>query len=128
MSLPVPPKRFALGKAPFASLSVSVSLPAPPTTEITRVLATVGLPNLTATAPPFTSMRPAASRLITMELSCESPTTVRTPSDERRGHGRAGLAAAVPGQCAEVIVPAPIIVAALMNRRPVLRRRCVVLE
>ena len=79
MSLPVPPNRLALGNAPFASSRVSVSLPAPPTTEIDRVLATVGVPPVTATAPPFTRIVPAASRLITMVLFWASPTTVRTP-------------------------------------------------
>ena len=43
------------------------------------MLATVGVPPTTATAPPFTRILPAASRLITIELSALSPTTVSTP-------------------------------------------------
>ena len=79
MSLPAPPNRFAAGSAPFASLSVIVSLPPCPKTWISAVLATVGVPPVTATAPPLTRILPAASRLTTIELLAASPKTVSTP-------------------------------------------------
>ena len=56
-----------------------MSLPPCPKTWIRLVLATVGVPPLTATAPPFTRILPAASRLITIELSAASPKTLSTP-------------------------------------------------
>ena len=43
------------------------------------MLATVGVPPTTVTAPPFTRIFPAASRLITIVLSRQSPITVSTP-------------------------------------------------
>ena len=56
-----------------------MSLPAWPKTWISAVLATVGVPPVTAIAPPFTRIFPAASRLIVIELLAASPNTVRTP-------------------------------------------------
>ena len=69
MSLPAPPNRFACGSAPLASLRVSVSLPPWPKTWISVVLATVGVPPMTGTAPLLTRIVPAASRLIVIVLS-----------------------------------------------------------
>src|SRR5436853_7517311 len=45
---------------------------------MSAVLATVGVPPRIATAPPFTKILPAASRLRTMVLSWPSPNTERT--------------------------------------------------
>ena len=78
-SLPAPPNRLAFGSAPLTSLIVIVSLPARPKTWICEVLATVGVPPETATAPPFTRMLPAALRLTVVELLRESPLTDSTP-------------------------------------------------
>jgi hypothetical protein len=55
-------------------------LPAWPKTWISEVLATVGVPPVTATAPLFTRILPAASRLIVIVLLAVSPNTVRTPA------------------------------------------------
>jgi hypothetical protein len=55
-------------------------LPPRPKTWIRAVLATVGVPPMTGTAPPFTRIFPAASRLTTMVLSRLSPNTVRKPT------------------------------------------------
>ena len=44
------------------------------------MLATVGVPPTTATAPPLTRILPAASRLIAIVLSAASPNTVSTPA------------------------------------------------
>ena len=79
-SLSLPPNRFALGSAPFASLSVRVSLPARPKTWISWVFATVGLPPATAIAPPLTRMPPAALRLTVIALAALSPFTLSTPA------------------------------------------------
>ena len=70
----------ARGRAPFASFSVMVSLPPWPNTWIRAVLATVGVPPVTATAPPLTRIWPAALRLTSMVLSRLSPKTVRVPA------------------------------------------------
>ena len=43
------------------------------------MLATVGVPPTTETAPPLTRMLPAALRLTVMLLSSESPVTVSVP-------------------------------------------------
>ena len=56
-----------------------MSLPARPKTWISAVFATVGVPPTTATAPLFTRILPAASRLMTIELSAASPETLSTP-------------------------------------------------
>ena len=83
VSLPSPPKRFAAGRAPLVSSSEIVSLPACPKTWISVVLATVGVPPWTATAPPLTRIVPAASRQTTMVLSWASPITVKSPGRRR---------------------------------------------
>ena len=44
VSSPAPPIIVAFGSAPFASSSVSMSRPPTPSSEIERVLATVGVP------------------------------------------------------------------------------------
>ena len=44
------------------------------------VLATVGVPPRTETAPPFTSSLPATSRLTVITLSKVSPKVVRVPA------------------------------------------------
>ena len=80
VSLPAPPNRLAAGSAPLASLSVIESLPPWPKTWITAVLATVAWPPATATAPPLTSMVPAASRLTVMVLLRLSPNTDSKPA------------------------------------------------
>ena len=67
------------GSAPLASLKVIASLPASASTRISEVLATVGVPPDTGTAPPFTRIVPAASRESTIELGAASPVTVNTP-------------------------------------------------
>ena len=67
------------GSAPLVSLSVTTSLPPWPNTWISAVLATVGVPPVTATAPPFTRIFPAASRLTVIVLSSASPNTVSCP-------------------------------------------------
>ena len=56
-----------------------MSWPSRPKTRISAVLATVGVPPVTATAPPFTRILPAALRLIAIELLAASPKTVSTP-------------------------------------------------
>ena len=68
-SLPAPPNRFARGSAPLTSLRVITSLSPRPKTRISAVLATVGVPPTTATAPPLTRILPAALRLIAMLLA-----------------------------------------------------------
>src|SRR5262245_58607576 len=73
-------EQMAAGKAPFASSSVIVSSPPVQNTSITLVFATVGVPPLTGTAPPFTRICPAASRLVTITLSASSPDTDSTPA------------------------------------------------
>ena len=80
MSLPAPPNRLALGSAPLASSSVMVSLPPWPNTWIRLVLATVGVPPRTGTAPPLTRMVPAALRLVVIVLSRSSPNSVSMPA------------------------------------------------
>lgn len=80
-SLPAPPNRSALGSAPLDSSKVILSLPACPNTLINAVLATVGVPPRTVTAPPFTRMLPAALRLIVIVLGSASPKTVNWPDD-----------------------------------------------
>ena len=79
VSLPAPPSRFAPGSAPFASLRATTSSPPRPKTRTSDVLATVGVPPRTATAPLFTRIFPAVSRLITIELPAPSPNTDSTP-------------------------------------------------
>ena len=78
MSLPLPPNRSAAGSAPLISSSAMVSLPPLPNTLIRKVLATVGWPPWTATAPPLTRMLPAALRLVVIVLSRSSPVVVST--------------------------------------------------
>ena len=95
MSLPAPPNRFASGSAPLASLSVIVSLPPWPKTWISAVLATVGVPPRTCTAPPLTRILPAASRLIVIVLSRLSPKTVSVPVPGLNGAVVAALAGAL---------------------------------
>jgi hypothetical protein len=56
-----------------------VSLPAPPNTSISPVLATVAGPPLMDTAPSFTKICPAASRLVVIVLAWLSPVVVNTP-------------------------------------------------
>jgi hypothetical protein len=56
-----------------------VSLPPWPKAWIKVVLATVGVPPWTTTAPPLTRMAPAASRLVVITLSRVSPISVSTP-------------------------------------------------
>ena len=73
MSLPLPPNRFARGRAPLASFSEMVSFPPWPKLWTRAVLATVGVPPWMATAPPLTRMVPAALRLTSMVLSAASP-------------------------------------------------------
>jgi hypothetical protein len=98
-----------------------VSLPALPKTEIDVVLATVGVPPLTGTAPPLTRMFPAASRLTEMALSTALPFTVRTPAANEAETPFTAFGAACAGRPAMPIVPAPT--RAPMNSRPALRRR-----
>jgi hypothetical protein len=82
-SLPAPPNSWAAGSAPLDSSSEIVSLPPLPNTWIVAVLATVAVPPLTGTVPPFTKICPAASRLVTMVLSTSSPV-----SDSKPGPGK----------------------------------------
>ena len=63
----------AAGSAPLVSSSAIVSLPPSPKTWIRPVLATVGVPPTTGTAPPLTRIVPAASRLNVMLLPLSSP-------------------------------------------------------
>ena len=56
-----------------------MSLPPRPKTWISAVLATVGVPPMTATAPPLTRIWPAALRLTAMLLSRLSPVTLSMP-------------------------------------------------
>jgi hypothetical protein len=79
-------------------LIVIVSLPPRPWTWISAVLATVGVPPMTATAPPLTRMFPAALRLTTIELSSASPLTVSWPE--------LGLNVAVVAAFAGTLAPA----------------------
>ena len=79
VSLPVPPNRLAAGSAPLAWLRLITSWPSKPRTRICAVLATVGVPPRTVTAPPLTRIVPAASRVMVIVLSSESPLTVSTP-------------------------------------------------
>ena len=78
------------------------------------MLATVGVPPVTATAPPFTRMLPAASRLIVIELSRLSPDTVSAPA----------LNVAVTAALAGTVVPAiaPAESTATASRRRAARR------
>ena len=64
------------------------------------MLATVGVPPMTAIAPPFTRILPAASRLTTIELSALSPNTVSTPALN------VAVVAAFAGTVAPAITPA----------------------
>ncbi len=80
VSLPAPPNSSAAGKAPLVSSSVIVSLPPWPNSCIMVVLATVGWPPWTATAPPLIRIRPAASRLTLMRSSKLSPNTDSRPA------------------------------------------------
>ena len=77
--MPAPPNMFARGSAPLASLRVIVSLPPRPNTWISAVLATVGVPPKTGTAPPLTRIAPAALRLISIVLAALSPNTLSVP-------------------------------------------------
>ena len=89
VSLPAPPKRFARGSAPLASLSVIVSLPPWPKTWISAVFATGGVPPVTATAPPLTRMVPAALRLtvdVVVEVVAEDGQVCQR-REERGGDG-----------------------------------------
>ena len=97
----------AAGSAPLTSLSVIMSLPPRPKTWISEVLATVGVPPTTATAPPLTRIWPAASRLTVMLLSRLSPMTVSTPA------AKLAVAAALAGT----------VVTAQARRRRARRRR-----
>ena len=84
ISLPSPPNRNAAGIGPLASSTVIVSLPAWPNSWIRSVLATVGVPPTTVTAPPLIRMRPAASRLALMLLPTLSPNTDSTRAPGRK--------------------------------------------
>ena len=87
-----PPNRFAAGSAPLTSLSVIVSLPPRPKTWIVEVLATVGVPPMTATAPPLTRMLPgrvAADRDVVVEAVAVDR---QHAGAERGGGGRAARA------------------------------------
>ena len=88
-SLPAPPNRFAFGSAPLTSLSVITSLPPCPKAWMSEVLATVGVPPATVTAPPLTRIWPAALRLIVIELSRLSPNTEQRAGIECRSDGGA---------------------------------------
>jgi hypothetical protein len=77
VSLPAPPNRLAAGSAPLLSLSVMMSSPPWPNAWISLVLATVAVPPLTATAPPFTRIVPAALRLNVIVLLRLSPNVDR---------------------------------------------------
>jgi hypothetical protein len=110
MSLPAPPKRLAAGSAPFTSLRVIASLSPRPNTRIEDVFATVGVPPMTATAPPFTRILPAVSRLITIELPALSPVTVSTPPLN------VAVVAALAGTAAPAMTPAASAVAASRRR------------
>ena len=79
VSLPAPPNRWAFGRAPLASSRVMVSLPAWPNTLISVVLATVGVPPRTATAPPLTRMLPGGVAADGDGVVPASPKTVRMP-------------------------------------------------
>src|SRR6185295_10491182 len=60
------------------------------------------------TSPLFTRIRPAASRPITMVLSCASPTTARTPNADTADTPGVDCAAAGPAvDATNTIVPAP---------------------
>src|SRR6188768_1119353 len=78
-SFPLPPYTVAGGSAPLTSWRATVSLPPLATVTSRVVLATVGDPPVTAMAPLFTRIAPAALRLNAMLLSAPSPTTVSTP-------------------------------------------------
>src|SRR5262249_12306705 len=90
-----PPKMIPCGRAPLASSKVIVSLPAWPKTVIELVLATVGVPPKTVTAPPLTRILPAASRLTVRALPAASPKTDSgPPADGRNRANRAGTSRA----------------------------------
>ncbi len=99
-SLPAPPNRLAAGSAPLVSLSVITSWPPRPKTRISDVLATVGVPPMTGTAPPLTRILPAASRLIVSELSRLSPVALSTPAL------KVAVTAAFAGTLVTAIAPA----------------------
>ena len=86
-SLPAPPNRFARGRAPFVSLRLITSLSPRPKTRISAVLATVGVPPPTGTAPPLTRMSPAALRLMSMLLAAAVAEHGECPVVERCGGG-----------------------------------------
>ena len=113
-SLPAPPNRFAFGSAPLTSLSVITSLPPCPKAWMSEVLATVGVPPATLTAPPLTRIWPAALRLIVIELSRLSPNTESVPA----------LNVAVTAALADTVVPAsaPAESTATASRRRAARR------
>ncbi len=119
MSFPVPPNRLARGSAPLAWLSVIVSLPPRPNTWIKLVLATVGEPPTTWTAPPLTRSWPAALRLISMLLSRPSPKTVSTPALALN----VAVTAALACWLAAHMTPAPIAVPTNSRRAARLRLR-----
>src|SRR5262245_6668904 len=108
VSLPTPPKMFAFGSAPAVSLSVTVSLPPWPNTWINAVLATVGEPPITGTAPPLTRMLPAALRLIVMVLFRLSPKTVSVPLDGKNDAVVAAPAALLNPMSVQALIAAPI--------------------
>src|SRR5882724_11146173 len=84
VSLPAPPNSRARGSAPLVSSRERVSLPPNPNIWMSPVFATVGWPPATGTAPPFTRIVPAASRLAVTELSLLSPNTLSTPAFARK--------------------------------------------
>src|SRR5829696_6829596 len=101
-SLPAPPNRLALGSAPLVWLRVIVSFPPRPNTWISAVLATVGVPPETETAPPLTSSVPAALRLMTIVLAALSPDTLSVPLLN------VAVVAALADWLAATAIPAPI--------------------
>jgi hypothetical protein len=76
-----------------------VSLPPRPNTRMSEVLATVDGPPATGTAPPFTRMFPAASRLTAIALLKLSPVTVSTPE------AKPAVVAALAGTAVTAVMP-----------------------
>ena len=74
------------------------------------MLATVGVPPMTATAPPLTRIVPAALRLTVSELSRLSPDTVSTPAL------KVAVTAAFAGAVVAAIAPAVSTVPASSRR------------
>ena len=93
------------------------SLPPWPKTRISAVLATVGVPPTTVTAPPLTRIFPAASRLTAMLLSRVSPNTLSVPAL------KVAVTAAFAGAVVAAMTPAASTLPASSRRVP--RRRAV---